>query len=199
MAHARTLLLAFGLLAFLAGCGNASAADVAAGRALTEGCAPCHGSDGVSHTAFTPSLAGEPDDFTQWQLVFFRSGRRTSEVMEPIAQALSNEDIRNLGAYYASLPPPKPAPAAASDTLAQHGAKLAAEHRCNACHGEGFVGAGPAARLAGQREDVLFKGLRDFKSGARMAAGLASMADVVYDLSDDNMRALAHFMATRDQ
>ena len=45
------------------------AADVAAGRALAEGCAACHGGDGVSHTSLTPSLAGQPDEFVQWQLV----------------------------------------------------------------------------------------------------------------------------------
>jgi len=197
MTHARTLLLAFGLLALLAGCGNASAADIAAGKTLAEGCAPCHGAGGVSQTPLTPSLAGEPDDFTQWQLVFFRSGRRQSDVMEPIAQALSNPDVRNLGAYYASLPAPKPAPAAAADTLAQEGAKLAAERRCRSCHGDAYEGEGPAARLAGQREDVLVKALHDYKSGARVAPGVASMADVVYGLTDNDMRALAHFMATR--
>ena len=90
--------------------GTRAAADLAAGKAAAEGCAGCHGEDGISHTPLTPSLAGEPDDFTQWQLVFFRGGSRKSEVMGPIAAALNNEEIRNLGAYYASLPPPKPEP-----------------------------------------------------------------------------------------
>jgi len=103
-------------------CGRASAADVAAGKALAEGCAPCHGANGVSQTSLTPSLGGQSDEFVQWQLVYFRSGVRKSEVMNPIAGALSNEDIRNLGAYYASLPPPKPA--AATDALAEQGESL---------------------------------------------------------------------------
>jgi cytochrome c553 len=117
--------------------------------------------------------------------------------MEPIAQSLTNEEIRNLGAYYASLPPPKPQPAAASDELALAGAKLAVQHRCKSCHGDDFVGVGPAARLAGQREDVLLKALRDFKSGARVGSGVASMADVTFDLSDSDMQALARYMASR--
>jgi cytochrome c553 len=161
---------------------------------LAEGCAGCHGTDGVSQTALTPSLAGEPDYFVQWQLVFFRSGQRKSEVMGPIAESLSNEDIRNIGAYYASLPPPKPE--ASLDPRAQEGAKLAAQHRCKSCHGDDFAGNGPAARIAGQREDVLLKALRDYKSGARIAPGVASMADVVYDLKDTDMQALAHYMAS---
>ena len=66
--------------------------------------------------------------------------------MGPIAEALSNEDIRNLGAYYASLPPPKRDAATGSDALALPGEKLAARHRCRSCHGEDYSGVGPAAR-----------------------------------------------------
>jgi cytochrome c553 len=70
--------------------------------------------------------------------------------------------------------------------------------RQSSCHGEGFAGFGAAARLADQREDVLLKALRDFKTGARVASGIASMTDVVYGLNDDDaMRALAHYLATR--
>jgi cytochrome c553 len=185
------------MVAWFFGLGPASAADVAVGKAAAEGCAGCHGADGISQTAETPSLAGEPDDFIQWQLVYFRQGVRKNEVMEPIAQALTNEEIRNLGAYYASLAPPKPEPAPASDELARAGGKLAAQHRCKSCHGEDYAGVGPAARLAGQREDVLLKALRDFKSGTRVGSGVASMADVTFDLSDSDMQALAHFLATR--
>ena len=192
----RTFSLVLGFAALLGACCSAGAADIAAGKKLAEGCAGCHGEDGISQTPLTPSLAGEPDDFVQWQLVFFRSGRRKSEVMEPIAGALSNEDIRNLGAYYASLPAAKPASPAAADKLAQEGAVLAKQRRCRSCHGDDFEGISPAARLAGQREDVLFKALQDFKSSVRVAPGVASMADVVYGLTDDDMRALAHFMAT---
>jgi cytochrome c553 len=195
MTRKKNLSLVLG--AWLVSCGLASAADVAAGKATAADCAGCHGEDGVSQTPLTPSLAGQPDDFIQWQLVFFRSGSRKSEIMEAIAQSLANEKIRNLGAYYASLPPPKPQTAPASDELAQIGAKLAVQHRCKSCHGDDFAGVGPAARLADQREDVLLKALRDFKSGTRIGSGVASMADVTFDLSDIDMRALAHYMATQ--
>ncbi len=174
----------------------APAADIAAGKTLGEGCNGCHGVDGVSQTALVASLAGQSDEFVQWQLVYFRSGVRKSEVMNPIAEALDNEQIRNLGAYYAALPPPAPPPAAADDALAQTGAKLAAQHRCRSCHSDGFIGFRAAARLAGQREDVLLKALRDFKSGARVGSGVASMSDVTFELRDDDMQALAHFMST---
>jgi len=187
--------LTFAAVALLACYGRASAADVAAGKALAEGCAGCHGADGVSVTELTPSLAGQSDEFAQWQLVFFRSGVRKSEIMGPIAQALSNEDIRNLGAYYASLPPPKPA--APMDALARQGEKVALQHRCKSCHSDDYNGFRAAARLSSQREDVLLKALRDYKSGARMGSGVASMADVTFELTDDDLRALARYMASR--
>jgi cytochrome c553 len=196
MTKAGTLLLGFGAAAFFLQCAPVPAADVAAGKVTAARCAGCHGGNGISPMPLVPSLAGEPDDFTQWQLVYFRSGTRKSEVMEPIAKSLDNDQIRNLGAYYASLPPPKP-PVSVPDALAQTGGKLAIEDRCRACHGEDYSGVGPAARLAGQREDVLLKALRDFKSGARVGSGVASMADVVYGLNDSDMQALAHYMAAR--
>ena len=195
MTQVPIFLLALMLVGLLVDPWHASAADLAAGKAAAKHCAGCHGEDGISHMPLTPSLAGEPDDFTQWQLVFFRGGSRKSEVMGPIAKALDNQEIRNLGAYYASLPPPKAESGSALDALAQTGAKLALQHRCKACHSDDYSGIGPAARLAGQREDVLLKALRDFKSGTRPGSGVASMADVVYGLSDDDIRALAHYLA----
>jgi cytochrome c553 len=194
MTTPRIVLLALGTAASLAGCTSASAADVSAGKTLAEGCAACHGADGVSQMPLTPSLASQPDEFVQWQLVYFRSSARKSEVMGPIAEALNNEDIRNLGAYYASLPPPRPT--AAPDALAQDGEKLAVLHRCKSCHADDYNGFRAAARLSGQREDVLVQALRDFKSGKRVGSGVASMADVTYGLNDAELHALSHYMAT---
>jgi cytochrome c553 len=168
---------------------------VAAGKTLAEGCAPCHGTNGISQMPLTPSLAAQSDEFVQWQLVYFRSSARKSEVMNPIAEALSNEDIRNLGAYYASLSPPKPTDT--PDALAEQGEKLALAHRCKSCHADDYNGFRAAARLSGQREDVLLKALRDFKTGARVGSGVASMSEVTYELSDADMQALAHYLAQR--
>ena len=115
--------------------------------------------------------------------------------MGPVAESLSNEDIRNLGAYYASLPPPNPQ--AQPDALGQTGEKLAVEHRCRSCHSDDYNGFRAAARLSGQREDVLLKALHEYKSGVRIGSGVASMADVTAELSDADMQALARYMASR--
>jgi len=82
-------------------------ADVAAGKAKAEICAGCHGDNGISQTENIPSIAGQPDQYVQWQLMFFRAGSRKNEQMQPIVEEINNEDIRNLGAYFASLTPPK--------------------------------------------------------------------------------------------
>jgi cytochrome c553 len=191
----RLLIALFAAAALTAFGGRAGAADAADGKALAEACAPCHGADGVSQTPLTPSLAGQPDEFVQWQLVYYRSGARKNEVMQPIGEALSNEEIRSLGAYYASLPPPKPA--VPPDALAQRGAELAAQHRCRSCHSEDYNGFRAAARLSSQREDVLLKALRDYKSGQRVGSGVASMADVMFELNDADIEALSHYLAAR--
>ncbi|MEJ2433766.1 MAG: c-type cytochrome [Pseudolabrys sp.] len=185
------------LFAILAIAPHASAADIAAGKELAQACAGCHGENGVSTTKLTPSLAGQPDEYVQWQLVYFRNGARKDKVMQPIAEALKNKDIRNLGAYYASLPPPKPAPTGADDALAQKGKMIAKQQHCASCHYDKFEGYRSSARLASQREDVLLKALHDFKSGARVGSGVASMGDATYPLDEDDMKALAHFMATQ--
>lgn len=175
-----------------------------AGKAKAEelGCSGCHGADGVvteNELAIDknmPNLAAEPDLYTQFQLVFFRKGVRKNELMNPIAEPLSDEDVRNLGAFYASLPAPNtPLPPDAAPEDTSLGEKVAAAIHCTNCHGDHYEGVDNVGRLAGQREDYLYKALRDFKSGARVATGAAGMAEVVYPLGDLEMKALAHYLS----
>ena len=140
----------------------AQAADNAAGKAKAEICAGCHGDNGISQTENIPSLAGQLDQFIQWQLVFFRAGARKNEQMQPIVEQLSNEDIRNLGAYFASLPPFKGGKDDNPD-LSEKGKQAAAGRRCASCHGDTFAGTKAVARIAGQREEYLVKALHDCK------------------------------------
>jgi cytochrome c553 len=146
--------------------------------------------------AETPSLAGQPDGFIQWQLVFFRNGQRKSPVMQPMAQALKDDDIRNVAAFFAAQKPGKPEGVSpGDDALMAQARKLVAANRCAACHKDDFSGTQATARLAGQREDYLLKALRDFKSGARSGGAMAAMMEVVAPLADGDLRALAHFLA----
>lgn len=114
--------------------------------------------------------------------------------MQPIVEQLSNEDIRNLGAYFASLPPPtatKPEETSQMET----GAKIAAGRGCASCHTDTFAGTKGTARIAGQREKYLVKALHDYKSGVRSGGGMAAKASVAYPLNDDEIGALAHYLA----
>ncbi|NPV24070.1 c-type cytochrome [Bradyrhizobium aeschynomenes] len=172
----------------------AHAADVAAGKAKAELCVGCHGENGISQTENIPSLAGQQDQFIQWQLVFFRAGTRKNEAMKPIVEQLTNEDIRNLGAYFASLQPAKPPPDDDPD-LSKKGAEAAAGRRCASCHLDSYAGTKGVARLAGQREEYLVKALHDYKSGQRVGGSQAAMTDVAYPLSAEEITALAHYLA----
>ena len=116
--------------------------------------------------------------------------------MTPISQPLDNTDIRNIGAYLSSLPPPDhPLGKDERPDLTEAGEQLAIANHCASCHMEGFVGKDAVPRLAGQREAYLLKALRDFKSGARRGGGVAAMPDAVYPLSDAGLQALAHYLS----
>jgi cytochrome c553 len=174
---------------------SAHAADPAAGKDKAELCAACHGEGGISQTENIPSLAGQPDQFVQWQLVFFRGGARKNEQMQPVAEQISNEDIRILGAYFASLSPPKPPTADDNPDLSKKGAQAAVGRRCASCHTDTYAGTKAVARLAGQREEYLVKALNDYKSGVRSGGAGAAMTDVAYPLSQEEITALAHYLA----
>ena len=192
----RSLTCGFGLCALLAFPGDV-AADAGAGKEKAGTCATCHGANGISQTR-TPSLAAEPDQFLQWQLVFFRSGARRHPVMGPVAEQLSNEDVRDLAAYFSSLKPPGSTAAVVPDgrpQLTEAGKKAAVAGRCAACHGDSFAGSKAAPRLAGQREEYLEKALHDFKWGQRTGAGVNAMAEVAHPLTYEEISALAHYLS----
>lgn len=182
----------------------AAEGNPAAGKARAEaaGCFACHGVDGVATAdglaadKNDPNLAAQPDLYLQFQLVFFRKGVRKNEVMNAMAEQLSDDDLRNVSAYFASLPPPNPpAPPDTAPEDTELGSKVAQAIHCTNCHGDHFEGVDNIARLAGQREDYVYEALRDFKSGARTSTGAAGMAEVVYPLGDLEMKALAHYVS----
>src|SRR5436190_18915964 len=173
----------------------ADAADIAAGKEKAELCVGCHGENGISQMENMPSLAGQPDQFIQWQLVYFRAGTRKNEQMQPIVEQINNEDIRNLGAYFASLQPAKADKPDPDPDQSNKGAQAAAGRRCASCHTDNYAGTKAVARLAGQREDYLLKALRDYKAGLRSGGGQAAMAEVAFPLNEEEIVALAHYLA----
>lgn len=187
--------LALVMMALVLGSHAAWAADPAAGEATAKACTGCHGAQGISAIPTVPSLAGQKDNFLQWQLVFFRSGRRANPIMGPISANLTDEELRNLGAYYASLPGPAARPAP-DPTALQPGAEIAAEHHCAACHTDSFMGNRAAPAVAHQQRDYLAKALSDYRSSARPSVGVAAMTEAASGLSDTDIAALADYLAT---
>lgn len=94
------------LATILLSCSAASmAGDAAAGKAKAVTCGACHGADGnaPAHFPLYPNLAGQKEGYLIKQLKAFRGGERKDPVMAPMAMALSDTDIENLAAYFASL------------------------------------------------------------------------------------------------
>jgi len=79
------------------------AGDAAAGKGKSMVCAACHGAEGVSAIPIYPNLAGQKEAYLAKQLNDFKSGKRDEPTMKGMAAALSDEDIADLAAYYASL------------------------------------------------------------------------------------------------
>ena len=82
---------------------SASAGDAAAGREKARKCQPCHGIDGIARLPAAPHIAGENVAYLSAQLKAFRSGKRVHEIMSLIARDLTDEDIADLAAWYASI------------------------------------------------------------------------------------------------
>jgi cytochrome c553 len=79
------------------------AGDAAAGKGKSMVCAACHGAEGVSAIPIYPNLAGQKEAYLAKQLKAFKSGTRDDPTMKGMSAALSDEDIADLAAYYASL------------------------------------------------------------------------------------------------
>jgi cytochrome c553 len=94
-------LLAASVLIFVGG--SAAGADAGAGRKLASQCVACHGLDGIGKMPDVPNLAGESAIYLTKALTDYRDGRREHEQMSIIAKSLSDEEIADLAAWYASL------------------------------------------------------------------------------------------------
>ena len=80
-----------------------AAGDAEAGKAKAAVCAACHGADGISTMDIYPNLAGQKAAYIVSQLKAFKAGERNNPIMAPMAMPLSDQDMEDLAAYYASL------------------------------------------------------------------------------------------------
>lgn len=102
----RTILIPVAAAMLVLGFGNASAAsgDAARGKTIAAPCEACHGKDGNGIAPNYPALAGQYQDYLAQALHEYKSGERTNAIMNGMAAPLSEQDVEDLAAYFASLP-----------------------------------------------------------------------------------------------
>lgn len=180
---------------------NISAGDAAKGKEKAVACVACHGNDGNSPLAINPKLAGQNEKYLIKQLQDFKSGTRANATMQPMASMLSEEDMANVAAYYASQ---KVQHAAVPEEYIALGEKLYRSGdsdrdipACMACHGAQGYGMSAAGfpALGGQHPDYTKAQLMAFRNGDRNNDANNVMRDVVAKMSDKQIEALAYYLA----
>ena len=169
------------------------------GEKATQVCVACHTADGSRGSPANPILQGQHADYLSKQLHEFKSGKRKNAVMSGMAAPLTDEDIRNLAAFYGSKVA-KPGFAKNKDlvTLGEKiyrgGIPAKQVPACAGCHsptGGGIPAQYP--RLAGQHADYAEAQLIAFRSGAR--ANGPMMMTIAARLSDKEIKAVADYTA----
>ncbi|MCS3419804.1 cytochrome c553 [Pseudomonas sp. BIGb0450] len=168
-------------------------------------CVACHGADGLGLAAAGfPRLAGLPAGYLRKQLQDFKSGTRNSPVMQPLASALTEEEISAVTQALAAMPAPAPAPVHRSDLPTDAAQKIALQGAwerqipaCVSCHGPAGVGVGDAfPPLAGQSAAYLAGQLNAWRSGTRHNDPNDLMGHVAKSLSAEEVQAVATYFAS---
>jgi cytochrome c553 len=167
-----------------------AAPDAQAGQVKAKICFTCHGENGIATEPAAPNLAAQPALLIFYQLVQFREQYRQGGGMEGMAKGLSDQDMRDLAAYFTALPPP-PGQAGDAAQIAD-GQRIAQQSFCSSCHGAQLQGQKHVPRLAGQKSSYLLTQMRNLRSGARVDMD-GTMGSAVKGLSDAQIEALVAF------
>jgi cytochrome c553 len=181
--------------------GSAFAADIAAGKTTASTvCVACHGADGNSAIVTYPSLAGQNASYIAKQLADFKSQTRNDPVMFGMVAALSEDDMKNVAAYYASQTP-KGGKAAADkvdlgERIYRAGIAKKGVAACTACHGPAGAGISTSGypAVSGQHSAYVESQLQKFAEGTRSNDPNRMMRDIASRLSKDEMAAVASYM-----
>ena len=176
-------------------------AQVGKGKAVT--CAACHGADGNSAIAINPNLAGQVPGYISAQLKAFKSGERVNAIMAGQAAGLSEADMNDLDAYYASLP------AQVTSSLTEEEKQLAEVGKriyrggfaergisaCMSCHGPRGHGIPKNyPRVSAQHKEYLEQQLLAYKKGERRGYN-DIMHSISFGLSELQIKQLSAYMA----
>jgi cytochrome c553 len=179
---------------------TAAKPDLGKGGALSsQVCAACHTADGSRGSPANPILQGQHAEYLAKQLVEFKSGKRKNPIMQGMAAPLSEDDIRNVSAFYATKTA-KPGFAKNKDSVAlgekiyRGGIAERSVPACAGCHSP--TGAGNPAqypRLGGQHGDYVEAQMTAFRSGAR--ANNPVMTSVAAKMNDREIKAVSDYIA----
>jgi cytochrome c553 len=181
--------------------------DADAGKAKATVCSACHGANGIAPAAMFPNLAGQRAEYLYWQLVEFKREARPESPMTSQVASLDDATLRDLAAYFASLPAATPATSGAASrgaTLYREGDPARGTPPCQGCHGADGAGhpwaEGDAAyrtypRLRAQHGEYVAQRLRDFRDGKHLSTSADRiMAPVARTLDDQAIEAVAAFI-----
>ncbi len=174
-----------------------AAGDAAAGKTKAAACAACHMADGNSMIPTFPKIAGQHVPYVVKQLTAFKAGTRKDATMFGMTAALSEQDMADIAAYFAtqstSVGTADAAKAAIGKKIYQGGNKETGLAACMACHGPAGKGNAGAKfpSITGQHTAYTIKQLKDFRSGARSDL---MMNDIATKMSDAEIDSVAEFI-----
>jgi len=176
--------------------------SIDAGREKSTTCAACHGVDGNSVTADWPSLAGQHPRYIYNQLQAYKNGERQDPNMQSLASMLSDQDMLDIAAYYASqqLTPKGADPelVGLGEDIYRAGIPERGVPACAACHGPAghgnFLAGYP--RISGQHSAYLLKTMQEYASGTRRSDTRYNqmMRNVADLLLEDELRAVVSYV-----
>jgi len=179
-----------------------AAGNAAAGEQKVAICAACHGPDGNSQLGSNPKLAGQGEKYLLKQLLDVQSGKREIALMTGLLNNMSEQDLEDIAAFYASqemtLEGADPALIQLGQRIYRAGIPDLGVAACSACHsptGAGVAQAGFPA-LGGQHAEYIAGQMKAFRSGARDNDGdAAPMRSVSERLTDREIDALASYIS----
>jgi len=172
-------------------------------KADAERCFECHGEHGLGagQMEVFAKLAGQRPDYLILQFEHFLANRRDNESMFMKARTVDAQDLQDIAAYFAALPPMRgdaSALNARGEQLLNQGDAALGIPACSACHGPQAQGTGaqPTPVLAGQDAFYLKRQLWSFRDGSRRETGPALMGPIARQLSDADISALVRHLSS---
>lgn len=199
--HLFALLGGIALLASgAAGADGHAKGNAEAGKAKAATCMACHGADGNSANPEWPNLAGQHESYTVAQLEAFKNGKRQNALMSPMAAGLSEQDMADLAAWYASQAATTgkadPELVSTGQRVYRGGNASRGVPACIACHGP--AGAGNPLtvypKLSGQHATYTYMQLKAYADLTRKSDKNQMMRNIADRMSDADMRAVASYI-----